>query len=73
MGPAPVDVDLRAIWRQLGVQMRGRKISYVETAPLASVRRAITPFDGGARSSLVAQVPACEPQHPYFEPCVVTR
>jgi hypothetical protein len=72
MGPAPVDVDLRAIWRQLGVQMRGRKIAYDETAPLASVRRTITPVDA-ARPSLALQLPACEPQHPYFEPCVLAR
>jgi hypothetical protein len=73
MGPNPVDVDLRMLWRQLGVQMRGRKMVFDETAPLASVRRAITPVDVGARSALVAQVPACEPQHPYFEPCVAPR
>ncbi|HTT36732.1 MAG TPA: hypothetical protein VMH32_03570 [Burkholderiales bacterium] len=39
---APVQVDLEALWHQLGVQREGRVVVLDDTAPLADVRRAIT-------------------------------
>ncbi|GAC1605863.1 MAG: hypothetical protein NVS4B10_19710 [Myxococcales bacterium] len=42
MGSGPVDVDLDALFRRLGVAMRGDAIELDERAPLAPVRRAIT-------------------------------
>ena len=42
MKDAPMDVDLDALWQQLGVRIEGRTVSYDDTAPLAAIRRAIT-------------------------------
>ncbi len=39
----PVDVDLAALWRDLGVVRSGRTITFDDTAPLAAIRRAIVP------------------------------
>ena len=41
-GSAAVAVDLRALWAELGVQRRGRTVSFDESAPLAWLRRSIT-------------------------------
>ena len=72
MGSAPVDVDLPALWRQLGVHMRGRKITFDETAPMAAMRRAITVRDS-LRPSLVASLPTCRSEGPSLDPCIATR
>jgi hypothetical protein len=46
-GEAPGTVDLDALWARLGARLRGRNaVDYDDSAPLASVRRAI---DGTAR------------------------
>jgi hypothetical protein len=42
MHATPVDVDLDALWRELGVSMIGDDVVFDDAAPLASVRRAIT-------------------------------
>jgi hypothetical protein len=43
----PVHVDLEALWRNLGVERRGRSAMLHDDAPLAHIRRAITaPVDG---------------------------
>ena len=42
MRAAPVDVDLDAMWRALGVKLVGRQVVFDDDAPLAAVRRAIT-------------------------------
>jgi hypothetical protein len=42
----PVRVDLDALWRELGVARRGRRIVFDDAAPLAHVRRAIVPAPG---------------------------
>ena len=42
MKAAPAPVDLKALWKGLGVQRRDGKIEFDDTAPLASVRKAIT-------------------------------
>ncbi|HEY5769978.1 MAG TPA: hypothetical protein VIS71_09040 [Terrimicrobium sp.] len=42
MGSESVRVDLGSLWRQLGIQPDGRTINLNNSAPLASVRKAIT-------------------------------
>lgn len=42
MGSAPVAVDLQALFRKLGVELRGGAVVFDDGAPLAGVRRAIT-------------------------------
>ena len=42
MKDAPVNVDLDALWRRLGVSLSDRGISFDDRAPLAQVRKAIT-------------------------------
>ena len=49
MKDQPVDVDLTALWKELGVEGVGEGIHFKEDAPLAAVRRSIT--DGGAAKS----------------------
>jgi predicted metalloprotease with PDZ domain len=46
----PVEVDLAAMWKQLGVESSGKTVHLTEDAPLAAVRRAITSPDVSARS-----------------------
>jgi hypothetical protein len=49
----PVQVDLTALWKQLGVESAGGKVRVVDDAPLAAVRRAIvegTKAGGSKRS-----------------------
>jgi hypothetical protein len=41
-GTHPVTVDLEALWSALGVRLRGGRLLFDDTAPLASLRRAIT-------------------------------
>ena len=53
MGSQPVMVDLGALWRQLGIKRHGNSVIFDDTAPLASVRKAITqefgPQESGTR------------------------
>jgi hypothetical protein len=42
MKETPVTVDLQALWKKLGVIHRGRKVTFDDSAPLASIRKAIT-------------------------------
>src|ERR1700676_2000536 len=37
----PADVDLAAMWKQLGIESSGKTVHFAEEAPLAAVRRAI--------------------------------
>jgi hypothetical protein len=41
MKATPVETDLAALWKELGVAVRGRSVVFDDQAPLASVRRAI--------------------------------
>jgi len=41
-GKAPVKVDLESLWDQLGISRTDGKVSFVDDAPLASIRTAIT-------------------------------
>lgn len=38
----PGDLDLDALWRELGVRMAGRDVTFDDTAPKAALRQAIT-------------------------------
>jgi predicted metalloprotease with PDZ domain len=42
MGSKPVTVDLRSLWRELGIQRHGKTVIFDDSAPLANVRSAIT-------------------------------
>jgi len=52
----PVNMDLAALWKQLGVESDGKTIHFREDAPLASIRRAIT--NGAAATSQGAEAVA---------------
>jgi hypothetical protein len=43
MKAAPVDIDLADLWRRLGVKVQDDAVLFQDEAPLALVRRAITP------------------------------
>jgi hypothetical protein len=49
MKDKPVEVDLDAQWKQLGVKMENGKVTLLDDAPLAGVRRAITAPPVGAQ------------------------
>ena len=42
MKAAPVPVDLESLWKQLGVERKADRIEFNDSAPLATIRRAIT-------------------------------
>ena len=42
MKDTPVNVDLAGLWRELGVSMSGTSVTFDDSAPLVSIRRAIT-------------------------------
>ena len=42
MKAAPTSADLSALWKELGVERGGGKIEFIDGAPLASIRKAIT-------------------------------
>lgn len=42
MKDAPAPVDLDALWRELGVGMKGKEVVFRDDAPLAAARRSIT-------------------------------
>ena len=48
MKDQPYDVDLPALWQQLGIDREGDKVAFIDTAPLAKVREAITFGNPGA-------------------------
>jgi hypothetical protein len=48
MKSQPYNVDLPALWQQLGIEREGDKVIFIDTAPLAKVREAITYGTGGA-------------------------
>ena len=55
LGEKPVDVDLQALWKRLGVIYRDHRVTFDNEAPLASVRKAMTDIPAltmvGRRSS----------------------
>ena len=48
MTDKPVAVDLDSLWKQLGVKAENGKVTFVDDAPLARVRRAITARSAGS-------------------------
>jgi len=54
---APVQVDLGALWKELGVTPDGKNVRLADDAPLAAVRRAITAPEG-SKASLQRGLPA---------------
>jgi hypothetical protein len=48
MKDQPYNVDLPALWQQLGIEREGDKVIFIDTAPLAKVREAITYGTAGA-------------------------
>ena len=48
MKDKPVSVDLDSLWTQLGVQLDGGSVRFVENATLAAIRRAITTRESAA-------------------------
>ncbi len=42
MGGKPVQVDLPALWKRLGIRVQGQSVVFDDSAPSAAVRRAIT-------------------------------
>jgi hypothetical protein len=48
MKDQPYNVDLPALWQQLGIERDGDKVVFIDTAPLAKVREAITYGTSGA-------------------------
>jgi hypothetical protein len=46
MRDKPYAPDLEALWRELGVVVRGRRVSFDDGAPLAPIRKAITAKPG---------------------------
>jgi hypothetical protein len=49
LGPQPGNVDLDALWKELGVKYRNGDVSFDDTAPWAKIRAAITASDGKVR------------------------
>jgi hypothetical protein len=50
-------VDLDALWKQLGVKMENGKVTLLDDAPLAGVRRAITAAPRGFAVTLLVSSP----------------
>ena len=42
MKDQPVPTDLEALWRRLGIEREGGGVRFVEDAPEAAIRRAMT-------------------------------
>ena len=53
MSGSPQSVDLKSLWLSLGVSMRDGAISFDDTAPLASVRKAICEGSAGRSAARV--------------------
>jgi hypothetical protein len=51
MKDQPYEVDLPAMWKNLGVERTGDTVRFVDSAPMAKTRDAITYGETGARSS----------------------
>ena len=42
MKATPMQVDLPQLWQRLGIELRGDSVLFDDSAPLASIRQAIT-------------------------------
>ncbi len=50
----PFDVDLNALWRELGIERNGQGVLFIDGAPLAATRQAITYGKGQPSSNSTA-------------------
>ena len=57
MKDRPMDVDLSALWKQLGIESDGKTVRLIEDAPLAAIRRAITNPDANKPGQPAASLP----------------
>src|SRR6202035_5132232 len=55
---APVQVDLAALWKELGITPDGKNVRLADDAPLAAVRRAITAPEGSKQAGFERRLPA---------------
>jgi hypothetical protein len=58
MKDRPMDVDLSALWKQLGIESDGKNVRLIEDAPLAAIRRSITSIDANNPAHPAASVPS---------------
>lgn len=58
MKDRPMDVDLSALWKQLGIESDGKNVRFIEGAPLAAIRRSITSIDANNPAHPAASVPS---------------
>ena len=56
MKDQPVDVDLAAMWKELGIEGEAQSVHFREDAPLASIRRSITSGDSSKVATPAASV-----------------
>jgi hypothetical protein len=56
MKDQPYDVDLAAMWKQLGVERTGETVRFIDDAPLAKTRDAITYGQKAAAASVIPSV-----------------
>jgi hypothetical protein len=57
MKDRPMEVDLAALWRQLGIESDGKTVHLIEDAPLAAIRRSITSPHANQQAQPVSSVP----------------
>jgi hypothetical protein len=57
MKDRPMDVDLAALWRQLGIESDGKTVHLIEDAPLAAIRRSITSPDANQQAQPMSSLP----------------
>ncbi len=55
MKAAPADIDLADLWRRLGVKVQEDVVLFRDDAPLASIRRAITPGESSLTRRLLGR------------------
>jgi hypothetical protein len=71
MGSQPIPVDLSALFRQLGVKLKGGVLTFDDNAPLAAVRRSMTARDPNPTAVVAsADIPSCADRSPRLGPCV---
>jgi hypothetical protein len=58
MKDRPMEVDLSALWKQLGIESDGKSVRLIEDAPLAAIRRSITSLDANNSHPAAALPPS---------------
>jgi hypothetical protein len=57
MKDQPMEVDLSALWKQLGVESDGKTVHVNDDAPLAAIRRSITSADSAKPAPATSSLP----------------